>query len=203
MDDTDYPDLAELLKVVAIDPFRKKKMRVMIKGTDEGETVETTQIVDKLLDYIQGKVKDEGENIYKQQILPLVAEAATITLIKTLGPDLGMFLMTQHTTRDAFINMMAVGFLLMRWLDGASKKGIKIHTVEEDITEEEMNKLYKLDKITGLTSLASMSGVNPIEMLRQMVKAGQISKEDLAAIGADKYIKEEDKKKDDDDGKAN
>jgi hypothetical protein len=84
--------------------------------------------------------------------------------------------LSNPTLRFALIHTMTIGLLLLKF---AQKNNLKIMTEEEEVTEEEIKRLQRMDKVTNIVTLAAAAGVHPKDAIKELYKSGQITKDDL------------------------
>lgn len=178
----------DVLNVATIDVHRKKRIQVSLRQED-GELVPLEQVISKLIDYIDSKSGDKQENQFKQQVLPLVAQGLVVVLDKILGREMSATLMAQLPIRESYIMAVATGFLLMKFLTG---KNIKIHTVEEDLTDEQIDQYFRVDTVSSIAQISRMMGVDPKAVIRELVKQGKMTREDLTQLGIEDLVMTED-----------
>jgi hypothetical protein len=184
---TIQPTADQLLTLTTID--RKRKVKTIIQLRDsEGDEIPVKETVEKLTEYITDKLKDSEENACKSQILPLMGQAITAGLTKYAGVEWAAYLLTDEVTRGSMATMMCMSFYLLKWIQ---QKGIKIHTIEEDITDEEIEMYDRCSKASSITTKYAMAGGDPKKALREMLKRGLIKEQDLAHMGAESMVDEE------------
>lgn len=183
----------ELYKVTMIDRIRKVKITIQLKD-EEGDEIPVRETIEQLTSYISDKVAEDKPNVTKQQVMPLMAQAMVGGMIKLLGPSHAMLMLSNQVTRYGLINMMTVSFYLLKWLQ---KNKIKIHTIEDSITEEEIDMYDRINTAGDLSIQAAAMGADPKKVIREMIKLGKLKKSDLAQMGTEDWLEketEEDKK---------
>ncbi len=186
--------LEELFKVVLIDRKRKVKLRPQLRDQD-GDVVDIRETIEKLIEYVGDKMREETPNICNQQIMPLLAQAMTGGLVKLTGSRTAILMLSQEHIRFSLSYMMMASFYMMKWIQS---KNIKIHTIEEHVTQEEIDMYDRVSKLSDISVQASQMGISPKEVIKKMLELGQIEQSDLEMIGKELYS--DDKKKDDDSG---
>lgn len=176
----------EVFRLIAIDRKRKVKTSVELKDSEEDE-IPIKEVVEELVQYINDKLADDEANICKTQILPLMVQAATIGLAKYLDKQSAAFLLADPVMRDSLIQMMGLSFYLLKWMQ---QKRIKIYTLEEQVTEEEIASLDRCSRASDLVARYAKSGGNPKVAMREMLKRGLLKEEDLEHLGAEDLTEE-------------
>jgi len=183
-DETDIFDEEESLtpedifKMVMINKVRGTSLHVELFDED-GDEVELSEIIEKLLTYIEDKISSDEPNQFVDQIMPLMAQSVISGLGRMLGLDHTAFYLTNETSRIALINMMSIAFLLLKFLQ---KNKITIRTVEEEISEEEIEELKRKADAGSAATMGAFLGLDPREVLENLVEKGDITQEDLDAI---------------------
>lgn len=181
------PTADQLFKLVTIDRTRKVKTLVQLKDA-EGDEIPVKETVEKLTEYITDKLKDEGDNSCKTQIFPLMGQAVTSGLVKYAGVSWASYFLADEPTRGALMQMMCMSFYLLKWIQ---QKGIKIYTVEEPLTDEEIEMYDRCSRASDITMKYTMAGGDPKKALREMLKRGMLKESDLSHMGAESLIDEE------------
>jgi len=174
-------------KVVAIDRIRKVRMNAELRDTD-GSIIDIQDTVENLAEYVLDKMKDEEANTIQRQVFPVMAHAAVTTLTQLVGQQTAGLLMSQELFRSTITSSMMISFLLMQFI---KKNDIKIYTSEESITDEEMASYDRVNAATSVTTLAATLGADPKEIIRELIKQGRLTKEDLKALGVEDLAVEE------------
>jgi len=181
------PSTDEFYRVVMIDRHRKVKMSIQLR-TETGDEVPIKDAIQKLSEYVMDKVKQEDENSCKQQILPLMAQSMVGGLQRILGPTFTGMILAQDHTRYGIIHMMAVSFYLLKWIQ---KKNLKIFTIEEPLTQDDIDTYERVSRASSGAIMGQLAGYDGKEILKEMLKTGQIKQEDLAKMGMEKDTPED------------
>jgi hypothetical protein len=164
----------DIFNMVMIDKVKGVKLKTVLIDK-EGDPVDLTDIIEQLLTYMKDKL-EEGNNQFADHVLPLMGQAMASTLSRVLGiAPTGFFLATPKF-RDAFLYSMAMGFLLLKFVQ---QKGITITSTEEAVSEEEIEAQERKGHANSAAMLASMIGEDPVEVLKKMREEGRITEEDL------------------------
>lgn len=169
----------ELFRIITIDRKRKVKMTVQLRDA-AGDEVPIRETIEKLTEYVGDKMKEDGHNTCKQQIMPMMAQAVVGGLVKLMNEGPATYMLSQEHIRFSLVHMMIVSFYMFKWIQ---KKQIKIHTTEEDITDEDIAMYDRVSTASDVSVMAAAHGGDPKEVLRQMIDSGQLKKEDLDGIG--------------------
>lgn len=175
----DTPSTDQLFHVAMID--RKRKVRVTIRLRDQdGDEIPIRETIEKLTEWIVDQAKAEERNVCNQQILPLMSQAMVGGMIKLLGSYPSAVMISNEVIRHGLLYMMTVGFYLVKWLQ---QKEIKIHTIEEPITDSEIEMYDRISHASDISVQASTLGIDPKNILREMIKAGKLKHSDLEQFG--------------------
>ena len=170
-----------LFKVVMIDIQRKKKISIQLRDSD-GDEVPISETVEKLTEYVDDKVKDTESNPCKQQIMPLMAQTMVRGMSKLMGPSLTNVMLSNSDVRYSLMHMMTVGFYLLKFIQN---KKIKIHTVEEDINQEDIDTYMRVDKASNMITMAANMGHDPREVVKEMLRKGLLKRQDIEGLNLD------------------
>lgn len=181
---SDYePSIDEIFKIVTIDPERKVKQHIQLRD-EQGDEVPIRETIEKLTEYVSDKLKEEKGNTCKQQIMPLMAQSMAGGLCKLMGPYLTGLTLAQSHLRHSLMHMMTVSFYLLKWIQG---KKIKIHTIEEQLTDEDYDTLQRVSEASGKAIIAQMAGLDGKEIIKEMLRAGKIKHSDLQYLGMEDH----------------
>lgn len=161
---------------------RKRMVRVNIELRDkEGNKLDlATDVIEDLLKYIDRKLNDDERNQFADQIFPLMGKILASGLARLLGVYKTGFYLTNDDTRYSFINMMSLSFLLLKYIQ---QKELSIHTVEEPITEEELNNIENRAKENAeMVASSIMSTTSNKKVVRNLLDKGLLSKEELREL---------------------
>jgi hypothetical protein len=190
-DETDFDELDEdlLEEEMDITPEEMFKMVMInkVKGTavrvelfdSEGDKVEISDIIEKLLTYIEDKLSNEESNQFVDQIMPLMAQSVVSGLGRMVGLQHTAFYLANETSRRAIINMMAIAFLLLKFVQ---QNKLTIQTFEEEISEEEIEEIERKAQAGSTATMGAFLGLDPREILENLVEKGEITQEDLDSI---------------------
>lgn len=174
-DNQDTPSIEELFQVVSIDRHRKVKMHTEFRDAS-GDEVPIRETIEKITEFVSDKLESEEGNTCKQQVMPAMAQAVVSGLAKSMGINLATYMLGQSHIRYGLLHMMIVAFHLAVWL---KKKDIKIHTIEEALTDEDLEMYDRISNASDvITTLAAMGG-DPKELLQKMIQSGQLKESDL------------------------
>jgi hypothetical protein len=172
-------DINNLFRLVLID--LKGKRRLSIKLTDpEGDEVEVRDVTESVTEYIMDKMKSTEPNQIQTEIMPLMSQALVASLVKSQGVELASYVLADEYVRHNFLNMMMVGFALLKFIQ---KKKLTISTFSEPITDDEIGTYLRTDRASGAITKGAALGYSPLSLLSEMLKEGLIREEDLASMG--------------------
>lgn len=179
-DMTDPDDLTpeEVFSMVMLNKIKGTKVTIQLEDKD-GDVVELSDVVEGLIGYVKDKLKDEEDSDFTAQIMPMMAQSLVSGLGRMIGIRGTAFYLAQDGTRHAMIYMMAVGFLLLKYVQ---EHELLIHTYEEPVSEEEIEEIERKSKASSVATMGTMMGMDPREILEQMVERGQLHEEDLADL---------------------
>jgi hypothetical protein len=180
----------ELCRLVMIDRQRKVRTTIVLKDAD-GDEIPIGETVKKLTQYMIDKTKDEEDNACRLQVIPLMSQALAGGLIKLMGTGEAVYLLSDHSIRMSLIYMMGMSFYLLKWIQ---QHNIRISTVEQSLTDEDIEMYDRVSRANEATVKYSALGGDPKQMIRELLKRGAIRKEDLATLGADDLTEEETEK---------
>lgn len=172
----------DIFKMVHINKARGKAISVELKD-ETGDAVEVADIVEQLLDYMKEKLEDEEESDFTGQIVPLMAQAMASGLSRMVGISHTAMYLTNDQLRTSIVHMMSMSMLLLKIIQD---KNLKIYSMEEDITVEEIEDLQRKARAGGAAVIGSMMGSNPEDILKQLLNDGKISKQDLQELLGEK-----------------
>lgn len=179
-DQVDPDDLSpeDVFSMVMINRVKKTKITVQLEDKD-GDTVALADIVEGLIGYVKDKIKDTDGNDFTEQIMPLMAQSVVSGLGRMLGIRATGFYLANEGTRHAIIYMMAVGFLLLKYVQ---QHELLIHTFEEEVSEEEIEELDRRSKASSIVTMGSAMGMDPKEILQGLMDKGKINESDLRSL---------------------
>ena len=180
-DSQKMPSIDEVFRLVTLDPHRKVKVTIELRDKD-GDEVPIAETVQKISQYVADKMADPEANTCRQQIFPLSAQAMVLSLARLLGPELTSLLISQDQIRYSFVHVMMVGFYILQFL---RSKDIKVHTIEEAVSDEDIATFHRVNKASGVLTLARHMGVDSREVVRELLRTGNITQEDLKTLGAE------------------
>ncbi len=105
-----------------------------------------------------------------------MSQALVSGLGRLLGNRATAFFISNPNTRMALIYMMMVSFTLYKVVQ---TKGLKVITEIEDVSEEEIEEIERKSHASSVASMAALGGVDPREILSQMVEHGDLTQQDL------------------------
>ena len=156
---------------------KRNNTRVSVKlQDDDGDEVELAHMMDQLVSFIKDKLDEEEGNQIVDQIMPLMSQALVSGLGRLLGNRATAFFISNPNTRMALIYMMMVSFTLYKVVQ---TKGLKVITEIEDVSEEEIEEIERKSHASSVASMAALGGVDPREILSQMVEHGDLTQQDL------------------------
>ena len=168
----------EIFKMVMINKIKGTTVHVELCDKD-GDKVELSDVIEQLLSYVEDKLEDDKANQFVDQIMPLMAQSVVSGLGRMLGIRHTAFFLANDLSRVALVNMMSIAFLLLKFVQ---QKELTIQTYEEEISEEEIEEIERKAKAGSTATMGALLGLDPKEILDNLVEQGEISQSDLEAI---------------------
>jgi hypothetical protein len=184
----ELPDFDDVFKLVTIDKNRKKRISVKIIDTD-GDEVPFRQTVRQIMKYVEDKLSLDNSdgNQMVNQVMPLVTQAMVSGMPEVMGTTRAAQIMAIEGLRLPLIFMMVLSFSLLKFIQ---QKNFKIVTIEEDITEEEWDKLIRMTKASEITTLGAMAGISPKEILKELLQKGDLTIDDIKEMTGKEFSPE-------------
>lgn len=180
-----YDDLGEtdqghdaVFNLCMIDRRRKVRLNIQLFDAD-GDEVSIREALKEITQYVKDKISTEETNDVAAKILPMMAESTACALPRLVGGDLAASLIAQEVVRYPLIQMMTIGFLLLKFIQ---KNGLKITTTEEQLSDEQIAHYERMNRASNAAVLTATLGGDPKAMLRELLKRGEITKEDVEGI---------------------
>jgi hypothetical protein len=186
-------DINDIFKLVTVDRIRKVKITVKLVD-EEGDEIPMRETIDQLMSYIKDKTKSDTEdsnNPMITQIMPLNSQALVAALPKIMGVRNTATLLSIESLRMSFVMMMMLSFSLLQFV---KRKNLKIVTMEEPITDEEIERAIKLSKASSVASMGAMLGMNPNQIVKELMDKGLVDKEVTGEAGGPADVFEQENK---------
>lgn len=177
-DDPETLTPEDVFSMVMLNKTKGTKVKVELRDK-EGDLVELPAVVQQLLDYIDNKLQDTEGNQFADQIMPLMSSAILSTLGRTVGIKATAFYLAEDTTRMALIWSMCVAFLLLKYVQ---KHELTINTIEEKVSEEEIESFERKAKANNIATISELMGMDSQEVLKELVNQGKITEDDLSEL---------------------
>ena len=176
-DHVDPSDLTpeEVFSMVMLNKVKGTKVTVQLEDKD-GDIVELADIIEGLINYVKDKIGDDEGSDFTEQIMPLMSQAVVSGLGRMMGVRATGFYLAQDTTRHAIIYMMCVGFMLLKYVQ---EHELLIHTYEEEVSQEDIDEIERKSKATSVATMSGMMGMDPRDILQQMVDRGDLTEQDF------------------------
>lgn len=166
--------------VAFIDIQRKKKINITVED-ENGDDVALSDILDNILDFMNDRLQSGTVNATATEVMPLISQVMSASLSKAVGhPAIASFILSQHNLRYGILQQMMLSFYLFKFIE---KNNLKVISNEEDITDEEIEHLTRLDKAAAIATMGQFMGMSPQDMIKEMLSNGTLTKEDLAKLG--------------------
>jgi hypothetical protein len=175
----DPQDMERMLQVALID--KRSQRMIRSKLVDEnGDEIEINEVARKLTEYVTDQCDLGGDdNATLNQVIPLMGQAMTAGCYQLMGNKWATLLLSQEHVRMSIVYMMTVSFYLLKWLQ---KQKVRIHTEYEELSPEDIEHYEKIVKTGDAIQTVAALGGDPEEMLKHLLKEGQISQEDYDNI---------------------
>lgn len=165
----------EMLKLVSINKLKKIKVTAELQD-DEKVVTDLGKTIEGITKYINSKLTSNDENQLIDQIMPLMTQAMIGSLGRTIGVDNTACLMTVDTIRDGILYAMCTSFLLLKFIQ---KHDLKVFTHIEHLTDKEIKDMEMQAQINKIATFGAMTGLNPQEIIDELLKTGQIDEADI------------------------
>ncbi len=175
-----------IFSIANIDLVRKKKIAIKLED-ETGTEVNVSEVITQVNSYITDQLTSKDRNVCLDQIFPLLSQLLNRS-INSITKDIYLsgILMSQAIYRNTFISEMMLTFYFLKFIQ---KHNIKIVTMEEDISQEEIDKLIKADQVNAFSIAAINMGMPLKEVVESLLASGHVSRQDLIDSG---MIKDED-----------
>lgn len=165
--------------VSTIDIKRKKKITIKLQDKEGGD-LELKEVVDDINRYITDQLKRDEDNKLRDEVFPLVTQVCMSGLTYAMGSTAGgAFVASQELLRSGTSHLMMLSFYFLKFLQ---KHEIKVLTEEEDVTDEEIEKMIRISRAAGTATLASMMGMPMKEIIAGMLENGDLTREDIKSF---------------------
>lgn len=183
----------DILQMVMINRNKKTKVSISLED-EEGDKVDLVETISGLIKYVEDKLNDKEENQFVEQILPLMSQSVVTGLSRMIGTDATAFHLTNPITRTAIINMMAVGFLLLKFVQ---QNDLSVVTHEEPVTDEEIAEIEQRSQVASAAMALASTGMDPKQVLQILKEQGKITDDDLKKALGEETDDSDDKDNDD------
>ena len=168
----------EVFDTVTINKKRLVKTKVELRD-EQGEVIALHDVLGDLLEYMKKKLKTEEQNQLADQIFPMMGQALASGLGRLVGIRMTGLYLANETSRHSFVHMMCLSFLLLKYVQD---KKLTLVAVEEPVTQAEVDSLSRKSRANSVAMVGAMMGMEPKELLKEMVNKGELSEDDLADI---------------------
>ena len=151
---------------------KKENVRISVElRNPEGEVTDLSKITKQLAGMVKIQLNEEGnfDGPVYNQILPLVGESMMIALPELMGEVAAGIYIADQNTRYAIMYMGAIGFLLLKYIQ---QHKLKIFSIQEEITDEEINQLDQKQELTSMMIGAVSYGIAPKDLIKAIKKSG-------------------------------
>lgn len=173
--DPDMMTPEDVFKMVLLNKRNKTRVSVSLEDKD-GDPIELSDMMEELVNFLKDKMDDEEGNQVVEQIMPLMSQALVSGLGRLVGNQATAFLIANPDVRMALIYMMMISFILYKTVQ---VKGLKVITQIEPVTGEEIEEIERKSRASSIASMTAMVGMDPKEILSQMVARGDLTSDDF------------------------
>ncbi len=169
-------------KMHYIDYVNKKRIWIELQD-QEGNSIDLKETTETILQWISDKMKKEaGLTKTLTEIFPLAAQLLAGGIEKSAGYHNALFILSNQTIRYTVLQQM----MLMHYFEKfIAKNNLKILSMSEPITEEDIQQLLRVDKANSVTAMSSMMGINPKDAVKMMYDSGNLTEEDIKLMEFD------------------
>jgi len=173
-DDPDRLTPEDVFSLVLINKKTNKRISVELEDSD-GDQVELSDMLGELVGYVKERL-EEDDNQLVNEIMPLMGQTLVSGMGRMLGLEATAAFISNPNSRTALVYMMMIAFTMYKLVQ---VKGLKINTIEEEVTDEEIEEIERKSRASSAANMSAMMGLDPREVLEQMVKRGDITEQDL------------------------
>lgn len=174
----------EVFTMVTLNSNKKVRVTVELKDKD-GDIVSLPETVESILNFVKEKLNDEEGNQLSDQIFPLMCQSVVSGLGRMLGIPTTALMLAQDNTKIGILYMMCIAFLLLKFVQN---NDLKIQTYEEPVTDEEIESIQRKAEANKLATIGLMAGMDPKEILEQLVNEGRLTQEDIDNMSNKKKV---------------
>lgn len=175
----DEPTPEDVFKMVTICKTRKVRLSVELHDGDD-EIVLISEAAEAVLNYMKEKSGKGADNDYINQIAPFMAQLLVSGLGRRIGIRETAFLLSNDIIKFALTEMMSMSFLMLKFMQA---HGLKLRTLEEDVTDEEIEEVFNKNRANKNQAAAmGLLDLSPKDVMKFMMEEGMVSKEDLRAL---------------------
>ncbi|MEK6881076.1 MAG: hypothetical protein AABY22_15765, partial [Nanoarchaeota archaeon] len=139
-------------------------------------TVPLDKVMLELTEYVKDKIDSKEDNVFRDQILPLMTQAVVLALPDLIGVEETALLLAKANGKYALIYSMATAFLLLKYMQ---KHNLSIETIEEEISQQEIQKIIKRIQINNAIIIAAEEGISKEQILQSLLSLGKVTEEDI------------------------
>lgn len=168
----------DLIKMVLINKERKVRISVELKDKD-GSPVVLKEVIANILEYISDKLGDKTENSFTEQIYPLMAQTLAAGVATLVPTGEAAYILTSENIKNSYMTMMSVGFLLLQYI---KQNNYTIYSIEEPVSDEEIEAWDKRSRATSIATKAHMLGIEFDLAVALLNRKGHISVEEAGDL---------------------
>lgn len=166
----------ELFKFSNIDKVRNKIISIKLEDKD-GSEVEIEHVIEQVNSYINEQLASKEGNVMVRQIYPFISQILAQSLTKVVGSEYtAMMIVSQQLFRNAIMQEMLLSYYIMKFIQ---KNNIKIVSVEQDASDDQIDSILVKDSISSIGILAGMSGYTSKETIQALLNSGKVSEQDI------------------------
>lgn len=128
----------DIFSLVTAIPKRKIKVKAHLQDAD-GDKIETAKIATELVDFVNREMSKPENNNINTQVFPLITQLMVSYIPRVVGLDYAKVVFAAPALRNTFIHMGMASFLMLQYI---KQNNLKIVTIEEEITEQELERMH-------------------------------------------------------------
>lgn len=181
--------MSDRIACSVIDIVNKKRISAQLLDSD-GKEVDLADTVKVLLDVLKSKLSYQGAKnkadtmgeTIRNEVLPVVSAATITSLEEYLGHELATMLLSDRIFKTVMIRLTLTGYALHSLVQ---QNDFRVRTRAEPITDDEIGQVLKLEELSDIISKAATSGLNPKDVVAELIRRSLITENDLRAYGLD------------------
>jgi len=181
-------NIKDLFKLTLINKQKNVVTSLRLENEDEDE-IDITETLSSLTKFTKEKMKG-SDNQVVNQILPLVSQVLSDTLVDIAGPEAALFFLTDETIKMTLVYSMVTIVLFMKFLDQNNFNAVFLET---PISKEKVKEIIEMNAASNILTKAAFLGQGDdlIKILKTALDNGNLSQEKFDDM-ISQIIKDED-----------